>query len=163
MDFISSKVLEYSSITEADYVSLATFFLSQTNENFNCDMCLSRFCHRSDAEAMDKKWRTAKGCFDVSEKPKHSLIDKSRGITIDYLTCPGNLSSPSDGHLFSMLDVFEKGTMPFPGCYSDQPAKVVEAFNVIVNLREQHNKDMEEREKKAQNRLNKKGGRRGGR
>ena len=48
----------------------------------------------------------------------------------------------------NMTDLFDKGIMPFPGSYTDQPSKFVDIVHLVHNLRaEQNQKDQEKLKK----------------
>lgn len=69
----------------------------------------------------------------------------------------GDLSefiSPYFNYLFEMYELYEKGAMPFKGPPSDQPAQIIEAFNILRRLEVETQKERikeQEKEIKRQN------------
>jgi hypothetical protein len=105
------------------------------------------------AKYEDKKaYRKAMGCYAFKRKVYAEDSNDNWGINVRYYTCPGNLYDPSLGYLYSLFEKYERGFLPFEGTISDQPAKVVECFNLIVNLREDHARKLQEDQQRATNR-----------
>lgn len=100
---------------------------------------------------MTLKMRKLKGCWDISEKPRVEVDD------IKYKTCPGNYYDGSVVSLIEMFSRFENGIMPFEGGYGDQPAKLINAFNLIDAIRRQKQTEADDKAKREA----KKGGGRG--
>ena len=79
---------------------------------------------------MTEKLRAQKGCYGVGELPIHKLSD---GVSLS--TCVGNFFDQSALGVLKMHKVYEAGVMPFPGSLTEQPSKVMEAFQVIESYR----------------------------
>jgi hypothetical protein len=60
------------------------------------------------------------------------------------------------GYVLSLFDAYDRlGILPFNGCFSDQPAKIIEIFNVLDQLKTERQMKLQEeqqRESKKQNR-----------
>lgn len=48
-------------------------------------------------------------------------------------------------YILTLFDLYKKGTMPYPGAMVDQPAKIIEIFQVLTQL--QYEKEEETRKK----------------
>jgi hypothetical protein len=57
-----------------------------------------------------------------------------------YKSCVGNYNS-NIGFLTEAFSKYEKGMLPFKGTLSDQPAKLIEIFNIIEQRRMDKSKD----------------------
>lgn len=79
---------------------------------------------------MTEKLRTQKGCYGVGDLPIHKLSD---GVSLS--TCVGNFFDQPSLSVLKMHKSFEAGVMPFPGSLTEQPSKVMEAFQVIDGYR----------------------------
>ena len=87
---------------------------------------------------MTEKLRLSKGCYGGSENVLHKL-DKNQ---ILFRSCVGNFFSDVVVRWLEMYHAYEKGVLPYPGCYSEQPNKIIEVFQVF----EKHKHDKLERE-----------------
>lgn len=76
--------------------------------------------------------RTSKGCFDYVTKSY--LVEN-----VKYSTCIGNLVKPIDYLLESYVQ-YGNGIMPFSGGLSEQPNKIIEAYNVISHMKYEQEK-----------------------
>ncbi|MEE8599306.1 MAG: hypothetical protein V3S69_07370, partial [Dehalococcoidales bacterium] len=98
--------------------------MDKKNELYRCDNCLSRPME----EKKRQLYRQAKGCWGIDE-PRHSIKDGDD--TIFPKTCPGNIVDYGVISMLPMWDSYKSGVMPYPGSYSDQPAKLMEIFGVF--------------------------------
>lgn len=96
------------------------------DKRFRCGECLSQFQGRPDEEDMLGRIRSVKACFGVVDRSVFSIDD------CEFHTCPGNFFDRGGLFLIELWRAYKNhGTLPFEGCYIDQPAKVMEAFSVI--------------------------------
>lgn len=107
-----------------------------------------------DVFGKNKPRRKMIGCYGAKRKKFFEYKIESYGTTIEYYSCPGNFRKGEIGYVFALFEQFQKGLLPFEGPFSDQPAKVVEAFNLIVSLREEQRAQKEEENKKLSRRKN---------
>ena len=56
---------------------------------------------------------------------------------IVYKKCPALLYSPYWASIINLSYNYEKGILPYKGSLLEQPAHIVEAFNLIHNLKEE--------------------------
>lgn len=94
---------------------------------------------------MIEKIRKIKGCWDVSEKPRYTIDD------IGFKKCLGNYYMPVFSSVWSMFQMYKKGSMPFGGAMVDQPAKVVEIFNLLYNLENEYKQSQMDKERHMAN------------
>ena len=114
------KIRKVSGLTANEFIELRATLRSGDDDEFQCDKCLKRPMPEEQLE----RFRALKGCFG-----KRGAPFKLREI--EFTSCPGNFVSFDALHLIQMHDYFEKGTLPFEGSLSEQPAKAIEAFGVI--------------------------------
>ena len=56
------------------------------------------------------------------------------------------------GYTITMFDAYDKhGILPFPGSFSEQPAKIIEIFQVLDQLKGEHEKKQHEERQREQN------------
>jgi len=86
----------------------------------------------------DKRWN----CYHCIKSKDHERIKKIQGCEFTPRTfykiegfklnrCLGNFTSREVLGFFEMFKLYSKGIMPFDGCMSDQPAKLIDLFNMI--------------------------------
>lgn len=96
------------------------------DKQYNCYFCKKQPGHPATIRGL----REIKGCFDIFDKP--GKFDK-----VAYYTCIGNFYSPQVAQLWELFKNYEKGMMPFPGSYMDQPAKIIDIFQLMDSIRTQ--------------------------
>lgn len=89
---------------------------------------------------MTEKRRKVKGCWGGGIS--YSLED------IEFNACIGNFTSQGAKYIIDLFMMFEKGVMPYEGSLSDQPAKLLEAFDMIRSIREQKRLENEQKQKR---------------
>lgn len=70
------------------------------------------------------KQRFQKACL-LTDKVKYQLED------IRYYKCIGNFYSDSAVYLMELFYNYERGVLPFHGSLMDQPAKIIDIFQLI--------------------------------
>lgn len=120
------RINEISTLSKLDYIKILSTLYAYDNRRFDCNHCLKLYVNRADREMMLKKERDQKACQRINETPIHKI-----GETLQFKTCIGNFYSDSVGYLVAAFSKFEDGVMPYAGAYLDQPAKIIQAFDVI--------------------------------
>ena len=114
------------------------------NSQFQCEKCLSKYAHRTDATTMTEKIRKTKGCYDHYSTPIHTV---QQAVTLKYKTCIGNFYSYPVVSWAGAHAQYEKGIMPFKGGYMEQPAKAIDILNIISELKNQQKELLNEQAK----------------
>lgn len=81
-----------------------------------------------------------KGCFNTFDKAIFSykgIGPMSQSTIVNYSHCPARFYSSYWASFINMQDQFSQGIMPYEGTQLDQPALIVEAMNLIHNLKEE--------------------------
>ena len=130
---------KHNSLSEAELIALETTLLVMDTPEYQCEVCLKRYEGRENGEELLNKWRTLKGCFG-SANPVRQLGNYR------YSNCPGNIFDRSAIFITNLYKEYQKGILPFKGCLTEQPAKIIECFDVIEafsykKIEEQKNKD----------------------
>lgn len=110
-----------------------------TDLSFNCSTCKKKYPRDPDRQ---KKHQARKGCFGEFPDPilKYRGQNKSPmdGLpSIEYFKCPAQLYSYYWASIINLEGDFREGKMPYGGSFLDQPAIIVEAFDLIHNLKEE--------------------------
>jgi hypothetical protein len=130
-----------------ELIYLKSTLKAMSDERFDCNACLSKY---RDKEMTDK-YRESKACENVASEVRHHVSQ------FKFRKCVGNFVRPSASALIGLHSHYQKGHLPFPGSVMDQPAKIMEAFQVIDN--HYYEQALEQRKKAEQ--ASKSGGRRG--
>lgn len=129
------EVEKISSLSYQEHVELRSTLHALTNREFICSVCQGKYASRTDAQAMLEKVKRTKGCEVPHPQPVHRIAQS--GLKLNYSSCIGNFFSPSAMHWVGYYNAFEKGVMPFPGGYMDQPAKLIDVMSVIGNHKQE--------------------------
>jgi hypothetical protein len=124
------KIEEISNLTTQEYIEMICTFEYYTNSNKYS--CKSR-SFKSDKEKVDFESRN--GC-KVDNKFTKFEYDNLR-----FTKCCCNHLSGDFNFIMGMFEQYDKGNLPFSGCYTDQPNKVIDLMNLIQKL----NHDREDR------------------
>lgn len=120
-------------------MSLVSTFWATHDQDFNCGLCKKK----QSQSVRDSR----KSC---SIKRDSAVATYGKGTEIKYYTCPSNFYNPAIALLIDMGRHFREGILPFEGGLFDQPAKVIDCFNLLENLNVEHQKDVQEKAKKWQ-------------
>lgn len=101
----------------------------------------------------DSRWN----CFNCANQRNFEQLKKVKGCistpkanyTVEGFKlnkCLGNFTSREVYGYFELNKLFEKGIMPFEGAVSEQPAKLIDLFNMIEQLKNE--KQLEASKKK---------------
>jgi hypothetical protein len=107
------------------------------DSEFNCTKCKVRYPRDRKLQQahQERKW-----CFSTSDKPHFAykgVGPMGNSTAINYSQCPARFYSNKWASIIGMHDQYKKGVMPFDGSPMDQPASIIEAFNLINNLKEE--------------------------
>jgi hypothetical protein len=116
-----------SSITIAEWIELKSTLTAAHNQRFNCNHCLNdKYPGRPE---MLEREQTILGCKAAYQKPIHTVGN------IKYKKCIGNFTDDSCYNWIEGFEFYEKGVMMFPGCFGEQPAKIIEMMRIIGNFK----------------------------
>lgn len=129
---------ELSSLTKEEYGAVVATFRAVRNEEFNCQKCLAKYPDTEDGERRSKWHRGQRmGCFGGDGKKVFW-----RWANVEFLTCLGNARTDEAAGWMTLWHHWKRSeTLPFAGCLSDQPAKIMEAFDVFEMLEELRKQD----------------------
>lgn len=115
-----------------------------TTPQKRCDTCKFQAKRHPRGEQFS---RERMGCFGVIPNKVYEVPSVSGMPKVNYYKCPTNFASFYVRELVNQFDQFSRGVLPYSGGYDEQPAKFVEAMQIIENLidynREQTKKQME--------------------
>lgn len=116
---------------------------------FDCGTCLNKWAGRTDSAEMTEANRKVKGCWGSTEFLHEIVVPGGR---ISFKTCVGNLVQDGMFHWIVLHRQFQKGVLPYPGSLSEQPAKVLELFELIDSFKIQQAEEEEKRKQKPKGR-----------
>lgn len=121
------EIEKLSGLNVNEWAQVRTTLFALDNREYQCAQCLHKHRGRPDEEAMLAASQESKACRTI--RPTPFLNDAKREIF--FSTCPGNFFFPEVIHWIDAYRRFEAGHLPFEGGYMDQPAKLIELFQVI--------------------------------
>jgi len=139
-----SAIWGLSSVTNNDWIEIRSTLQATENRDFFCDVCLS---NRATEQKLESK-----ACKVERGAPLWVLDD------VKYFRCIGNFVSDSVLNWLGAYNQFGKGTMPFPGSYTEQPAKVIELFGLFDSYFQKSAKEAERKEQSKRAMLAARGG-----
>lgn len=129
-----NSILEISEVGNDEYVYLLSTYWYRADQNFNCLNCKKIY-----SESVRD---TRKACF--TKRPREFVDYNGK---VKYFVCPSNFFNPAYSQIIDMFRHFQRGVLPFNGGLLDQPAKIIEIFNLIENLDSERIKDLERKQK----------------
>lgn len=100
-----------------------------TEDHFDCEKKLENATKRMGFERATEHMQKTNGCGLYRSRHRYEIDG------IRYHECLCGYRNPSISLYLDLEDKFNKGILPFPGSYMDQPAKVVEIMNRIAQLK----------------------------
>lgn len=80
------------------------------------------------------------GCFDITTK--FTTVGQ-----IKFKTCLGNYYNEIVDYYWNLFTNYENNMLPYNGNYGEQPAKIVEIFNIIKSLINKHQEELKKAQK----------------
>jgi len=144
MQYVIDKILEISSMSNDDYINVVSTFTALTNNMFNCGKCKKKYPKAPDKQ---KEHQARLGCDgkvnpNTVYTPEYGMVGYPKII---YNKCLGNFVDYNVVEFINFNDRFLAGQMYYPGSYSEQPAKFVEAMDLIHNLFKEHEQVVKKR------------------
>lgn len=119
---------------------MATFQVLH-DPTYQCTQCTKRVPSQ---ETRDQK----KGCAITLDKSFASWRD-----LIKFKKCPANYFSPFWSEVIDNFRQYDKGILPYKGALLDQPSKIIEAYSLIESLKFEHERELVEKQAKAQKKV----------
>lgn len=122
--------MKASTLTEFETLQVSASVASIFDQKWNCYQC-SKHKHF-------ESYKKVKGCIST---PKTNY--QIEGFKINK--CLGNFASREVYAFIEMHKLYEKGVMPFGGSMADQPAKLIDLFNIIGQLKNEHQEKLDKK------------------
>jgi hypothetical protein len=120
-------VRSHSSVTWDDHVSILATFNKIYNQDFNCSRCVLKH--------PEARRESSRGCSRPVSKAVLVFRDSEGKDQVVFKRCPSNFYNGFVAELIGMCSQFEKGILPYQGGLLDQPAKIIDALNMISGLK----------------------------
>jgi hypothetical protein len=128
--------LNMSSLSTEDFLMLNTTFdvFADPKTNMDCDKNILRFDRLPDREVRVAEYRRQRGCGGL---PSHQTY---RIYPYILKTCPCFFQNRARfSYIWTLFDSFDRlGIAPFSGSLANQPAWIIEAFDVLRGLKAKH-------------------------
>lgn len=118
-----SRILEISSLSGDDYINLVGQYNSVVRDNGKSEVDPRLLKRGYTPEQIEATRRTAKSKFN----PVTSL-------NLRFKTHFSKFEYEYFDYVLHLFDQYKKGNLPFPGCLSEQPAQIIETFQVLTAL-----------------------------
>ena len=125
-----------NSITTYDYISLITTFeiIYDGTRSFNCNHCINHLAKKTPAIL------TARACKEVRDSEVIPIVKKG-SYRISYWSFVWNFYNYTAEYLISLFHNFKNGHLPEAGGLYDQPAKLVEIFDLMYSMESTNQED----------------------
>lgn len=110
-----------SHLTVEDHIEIIANHISM-GKPFNCYECKKLY--------PEQKRKELKGCHDQIKRPVAKYKDR-----LIFYKCPSNFYNAMVAQLFNHAGKIEKGLLPYEGGLFDQPAKLIQAYELMESLR----------------------------
>lgn len=141
-------MLEISKLSDYDYICIVATYNNAGVESRESDLA-SRGYSKAAIDALNKQ---------IAEKTKAIQI---RSLNVKLSGDLSRYHYPYMEFIITAYHQFEVGTLPFEGCLADQPAQIIEIFNVLEQLKfEAQKRAHVEAEREAKRKQRKVNGRR---
>lgn len=130
-NWVYTNIYNISSISIADVALIKASWYALTDEKFQCRKMFEKLSQRSDAEIVIRLEKQKRGCGVYTDSPK-IVIDDEFGF--HTCLCEPSLHHPNINELLFLFENFKRGLLPYNGSITDQPAQIIEMFQLIENL-----------------------------
>lgn len=144
---LAQIILQISGLTDSERVEILANFEIAAEKTFQCEACMATRPPRE---------RTKKGCQGPGKGVAIWRLTVGEKPLYDISTCLGNFWNPGVMHWMQVHQQFKAGILPFEGPLLDQPAKVMDIFDLLGTL---ENELFEKKQKEAKKKNAKDGGR----
>lgn len=123
-------MIRLNTLSEYETLQVTASIWSIFDDKWNCYTCVNSKVH--------ERLKTVKGCIST---PRTNY--KVEGFKLNK--CLGNFASKEIYAYFDMFKLYDKGIMPLGGAMIDQPAKLIDLFNMIDQLRAEKIKELQDK------------------
>lgn len=147
-------VNQLNTVSEYEYIQIVATWFYNVEDNFRCAEKIGEIEKNRESEIRVKEFMTQQGCNSNSvlsgcvEKPSSTV--RYRFDNLCFYNCFCNYIDHSTNYLLDLFLHFEKNLLPFPGTITEQPAKILEVFNIFSYLKSEKMKEEQKKAKKAQ-------------
>lgn len=124
---MADEIRTVSSVSDYEVVKIYASIEAYFEDGFNCHKCTA--VKRRHADKLFNKQKS-KGCFDFNTT-SFLIGDPNKELTVKFKGCVGNYTSISVNYFFDLFLNYEKNVLPFKGTLGEQPAKIIEVFQLI--------------------------------
>ena len=124
---MADEIRTVSSVSDYEIVKIYATIESYFEDGFNCYKCTA--VKKRHADKLFNKQKT-KGCFDF-ETASFLIGDPNKELAVKFKGCVGNYTSFSVNYFMDLFSNYEKSMLPFKGNLGQQPAKIIEIFQLI--------------------------------
>lgn len=138
-----------NSVSNYEYIQLLATLEGQYDKAFNCFLCINQYRQKRDFDQHQelyaehlRKARELKGCFEEAEVARFISDD------VHWFKCIGNFRGDWCKDVIEAYDLYKKGVLPYPGSFMEQPAKIIDMFDIIEEIIKAKIKEQQDKNKR---------------
>lgn len=141
------KIEGLNQVSEYEYALLMASIEAQYDKNrrFDCHKCKNKNRGATNWQEGNLAERKIKGCFDAVANWE---VDNVR-----FKKCVGNFVLPSTNSILNMFRLYEKGLLPYAGSVTEQPAKIMQIFDIIYARKAEKDNELNDKRSETQKRV----------
>lgn len=121
---LARAIMELSSVSETERAEIMANFEIGSKKRYQCESCV---------RSITPPQRLKKGCEGCLPGRNFGLALNGK-LEYEVTTCLGNLWNPAVFQWMEAYSQFKQGILPFAGALQDQPAKVMDIFQLLGAL-----------------------------
>lgn len=135
--------MRVSEISLYDYITInATWHFLHNERQFNCDEQRVKYQDKNKTQLED--FLNKNGCnHRITKHVRHKVRN------IEFYSCVCDFRNPMMNLYVELHDMYNKGILLYDGGVDNQPAQMIEIFNVLDLLYDDRNRKIAEAHKKA--------------
>ncbi len=115
------------------------------DDKFKCDERIEEYAKRTNYEHAKTLVQKSNGCGIIFDEVKYEVG------SIRYHSCFCTYRHPYFNNFLFLFKNYQRGILPFKGSLMEQPAYIIDIFNLIENLKIEHEDAEQARQSKRNN------------
>ena len=145
--YLVEKIKNISTITDIDYITIVSTFITMTTPRYRCSDCHLKY--KFD-EVKRNRHHASMACnyFTKKFRHKYTATHNNKGNpNILFYNCIGNYYYGQWANIINYHREYDKGLLPYQGGLFDMPSKFVDVMNLVDNLISENNTEKEQQSK----------------
>ena len=136
IEYLVYKILDISSLSIVDVIQIKSTF--EAHYKLQCEYLIDEHIKKGYERKIAMETVTkSHSCDKIQDEAIYQIDD------IIYYTCPCNFKHPHFNFLNQAQEAYDKGVLPCGGSLIDQPNNVMEAIQLISNMKQNFKNELE--------------------